>query len=48
MPGGRGGACIALLSGGIGRDELPGAGAGYDGPADLLASLPGSILGRRR
>jgi phosphoglycolate phosphatase-like HAD superfamily hydrolase len=43
-------ACIALLSGGIGRDELLGAGAAtvYDGPADLLASLPDSILGRRR
>jgi hypothetical protein len=41
--------CIALLSGGIRRDELLGAGAaaGYDGPADLLASLPDSILGRR-
>ena len=39
--------CIALLSGGIGRDELLGAGAAavYDGPADLLASLPDSILG---
>ena len=43
-------ACIALLSGGIGRDELLGAGAAavYDGPADLLASLPDSVLGRRR
>ena len=43
-------ACIALLSGGIGRDELLGAGAAtvYDGPADLLASLPDGILGRRR
>ena len=42
--------CIALLSGGIGRDELLGAGAAavYDGPADLLASPPDSILGRRR
>jgi phosphoglycolate phosphatase-like HAD superfamily hydrolase len=41
--------CIALLSGGIGRDELLGAGAAavYDGPADLLVSLPDSILGRR-
>jgi hypothetical protein len=42
--------CLALLSGGIGRDELLGAGAatGDDGPADLLASLLHSILGRRR
>jgi len=42
--------CIALLSGGIGRDELLGAGAAavYDGPAELLASLPDSILGRHR
>ena len=41
--------CIALLGGGIGRDGLLGAGAAavYDGPADLLASLPDSILGRR-
>ena len=41
--------CIALLSGGIGLGELLGAGAAavYDGPADLLASLPDSILGRR-
>jgi hypothetical protein len=41
---------IALLSGGIGRDGLLGAGAaaGYDGPADLLASLRDSIPGRRR
>src|SRR5450755_2061340 len=32
-------ACIALLSGGIGRDELLGGGAAavYDAPADLLA-----------
>ena len=41
-------ACIGLLSGGVGRDELLGAGAAavYDDPAALLASLPGSILGR--
>lgn len=34
--------CIALLSGGIGRDELEGAGAVeiYDDPADLLARWP--------
>ena len=38
--------CIGLLSGGIGRDELLGAGAAqvYDGPADLLAGLAGSLL----
>jgi HAD superfamily hydrolase (TIGR01509 family) len=43
-------ACIGLLSGGIGRDELLGAGAAeiYEGPAELLASLPESILGRPR
>lgn len=42
--------CIGLLSGGIGRDELLGAGAAeiYEGPAELLASLPRSILGRPR
>jgi HAD superfamily hydrolase (TIGR01509 family) len=41
-------ACIGLLSGGVGRDELLGAGAAavYDDPAALLASLPDSILGR--
>jgi HAD superfamily hydrolase (TIGR01509 family) len=39
--------CIGLLSGGIGRDELVGAGAEqiYDGPGQLLARLPGSLLG---
>jgi HAD superfamily hydrolase (TIGR01509 family) len=33
--------CVGLLSGGIGRDELLGAGAAaiYDGPAELLAAL---------
>jgi HAD superfamily hydrolase (TIGR01509 family) len=38
--------CIGLLSGGIGRDELLGAGAAqvYNGPADLLAGLAGSLL----
>jgi HAD superfamily hydrolase (TIGR01509 family) len=43
-------ACIGLLSGGIGRDELLGAGAAeiYEGPAELLASLSRSILGRPR
>ena len=42
--------CIGLLSGGIGRDELLCAGAVeiYEGPAELLASLPESILGRPR
>jgi HAD superfamily hydrolase (TIGR01509 family) len=39
--------CIGLLSGGVGRDELIGAGAAqvYDGPAELLAALPESLLG---
>jgi HAD superfamily hydrolase (TIGR01509 family) len=39
--------CIGLLSGGISRDELLGAGAAqvYDGPAELLAGLPESLLG---
>jgi HAD superfamily hydrolase (TIGR01509 family) len=39
--------CIALLSGGIGRDELAGAGAAqiYTGPGDLLDALPDSLLG---
>ena len=39
--------CIGLLSGGISRAELTGAGAAevYPGPADLLAALPGSLLG---
>jgi HAD superfamily hydrolase (TIGR01509 family) len=42
--------CIGLLSGGISRAELLEAGAAdvYDGPADLLAALPDSLLGRRR
>jgi HAD superfamily hydrolase (TIGR01509 family) len=42
--------CIGLLSGGISREELQGAGAAevYLGPADLLEALPGSILGTRR
>lgn len=41
--------CIGLLSGGIGRGELLGAGAAavYDDPAALLDGLPDSILGRR-
>jgi HAD superfamily hydrolase (TIGR01509 family) len=40
-------ACIALLSGGIGRDELAEAGAAeiYAGPAELLACLGRSMLG---
>jgi HAD superfamily hydrolase (TIGR01509 family) len=40
--------CIGLLSGGIGRQELVGAGAAqvYAGPGELLAALPGSLLGR--
>jgi HAD superfamily hydrolase (TIGR01509 family) len=39
--------CIGLLSGGISRGELLEAGAAevYDGPAGLLAALPGSLLG---
>jgi phosphoglycolate phosphatase-like HAD superfamily hydrolase len=39
--------CIGLLSGGIGRGELIGAGAAqvYDDPAELLAALPESLLG---
>ena len=43
-------ACIGLLSGGISREELADAGAAevYDGPAELLAALPDSLLGRRR
>ncbi len=41
--------CIGLLSGGIGPAELLDAGAAevYDGPAELLAALPRSILGGR-
>jgi HAD superfamily hydrolase (TIGR01549 family) len=40
--------CIALLCGGIGRDELVAAGAAavYDDPAALLADVEGSPLGR--
>jgi len=40
--------CIALLSGGIGRQELADAGAAeiYAGPGELLAALPGSLLGQ--
>jgi phosphoglycolate phosphatase-like HAD superfamily hydrolase len=44
--------CVGLLSGGIGRDELTGAGAAaiYDGPTELLAALrdglPDRVLGR--
>jgi phosphoglycolate phosphatase-like HAD superfamily hydrolase len=40
--------CIALLTGGIGRDELREAGAVeiYEGPAELLDSLPDSLIGR--
>jgi beta-phosphoglucomutase-like phosphatase (HAD superfamily) len=39
-------ACIALLSGGISRAELLAAGAAevYEGPAELLAALPESLL----
>jgi HAD superfamily hydrolase (TIGR01509 family) len=39
--------CIGLLSGGIGRDELLGAGAVevYDGPAQLLDRFPGALTG---
>jgi HAD superfamily hydrolase (TIGR01509 family) len=42
-------ACIGLLSGGIGRDELLGAGAAevYDDPAALRDGLADSILVRR-
>ncbi len=41
--------CIGLLSGGVSRGELLDAGAVevYEGPAELLAALPRSILGRR-
>ncbi len=41
-------ACIALLSGGIGRDELREAGAAeiYEGPAELLACLQDSLIAR--
>ena len=42
--------CIGLLSGGISRGELLGAGAAevYDDPAQLLAALPGSLIGGSR
>lgn len=41
--------CVGLLSGGIGRGDLLDAGAAevYAGPAELLAALPGSLLGWR-
>ncbi len=41
-------ACIAFLTGGTGRDELRQAGAVeiYQGPAELLKSLPDSFLAR--
>jgi HAD superfamily hydrolase (TIGR01509 family) len=41
-------ACIALRTGGIGDEELREAGAVeiYDGPAELLAALPGSLIAR--
>jgi len=41
--------CVGLLSGGIGRDELTGAGAAqvYGGPADLLSGFPGALIGPR-
>ena len=40
--------CVGLLSGGIGEDELRGAGAAetYPGPAALLEKLEGSAIGR--
>jgi HAD superfamily hydrolase (TIGR01509 family) len=39
--------CVGLLSGGMSREELTGAGAQevYEGPAELLARLDGSVLG---
>jgi phosphoglycolate phosphatase-like HAD superfamily hydrolase len=42
-------ACIGLLSGGIGEEELRGAGAAetYPGPGALLEKLPDSPIGRR-
>jgi phosphoglycolate phosphatase-like HAD superfamily hydrolase len=38
--------CIGVLTGGWSRDELRGAGAAavYDGPAELLAQFPRSLL----
>jgi HAD superfamily hydrolase (TIGR01509 family) len=40
--------CIGVLSGGVSHDELTSAGAAevYRDPADLLAALPTSLLGR--
>jgi HAD superfamily hydrolase (TIGR01509 family) len=37
--------CVGVLSGGIGADELTGAGAAavYPGPAELLAAFPASL-----
>jgi phosphoglycolate phosphatase-like HAD superfamily hydrolase len=42
--------CIGLLSGGISRGELLGAGAAevYSDPAELLAALPESLIGGPR
>ena len=42
----RGVRCIAVLTGGIGRDELEAAGATeiYQGPQELLAGLAASSL----
>jgi HAD superfamily hydrolase (TIGR01509 family) len=39
--------CIGLLSGGISRDELTGAGAAevYEGPGELLSAFDSSLLG---
>jgi phosphoglycolate phosphatase-like HAD superfamily hydrolase len=41
-------ACIALLTGGVGRDELREAGAAeiYESPAELLTMLADSLLAR--
>ena len=41
-------ACIAFLTGGIGIEELREAGAAeiYDGPAELVQSLPDSLISR--
>ncbi|MDX6333746.1 MAG: hypothetical protein QOG05_1086 [Streptosporangiaceae bacterium] len=40
--------CVGLLSGGIGEEELRGAGAAetYPGPGELLEKLAGSAIGR--
>jgi phosphoglycolate phosphatase-like HAD superfamily hydrolase len=40
--------CVALLCGGIGRDELSGAVAQYDDPAALLEELDSSPIARVR